>query len=368
VSEPRFERHQLGDALQKAAELQEGRADPGAADRLGLRGIQEMSGVSERASAGSRERETSIFRAFVRSIARALRKLGVAIVFVALAQPVAAQQQPVGDDAFRILRQLFDYDATLPLNARTVQRFDTTSFYREKFVINGWQGTRIPGLIAIPKAGGSRYPVVLLIDGIGGWKERWWQQTSWNRGRVLIDSLVASGFAVVMIDAPASGERIYENDFESAETFIRKPAQLQSLAIQNTIEHRRVLDYVVTRTDVDTARIGVLGLSLGGMTAFYLGTVETRLKAAVTGLTPLWRGGDVTSAANYAPHVRMPMLMLMGRQDSYYTAQHVDDVYRSLGSKSKHLIWYDVGHRLPEDYASAAADWFRRHLSATGDR
>ena len=368
MSEPRFERHQLSDALQKAAELQEGRADPGAVDRLGLQGIQEMSRSPEQQSAGAPEREKNPFRALARSLARALRGWGIGVVFLALAAPAVAQQQPVGDEAFRVLRQLFDYDASLPLETRTLQRFDTTSFSREKFVINGWQGTRVPGLVAVPKTGAGRFPVILLIDGIGGWKERWWQQTSWNRGRVLIDSLLGSGFAVAMIDAPASGERIYENDFESAETFIRKPAQLQSLVIQNTIEHRRVLDYLATRADIDTARIGVLGLSLGGMTAFYLGTVDTRLKAAVTGLTPLWRGGDVTSPANYASRVQMPMLMLMGRQDSYYTTEHVDQVYGLLGSKSKHVIWYDVGHRLPEVYASDAADWFRRYLPTAGSR
>lgn len=279
----------------------------------------------------------------------------------------ASAQVPVGDEAFRIIRQLFEYDATLPLNPRIIQKLDSAAFAREKFVIDGWRGTRIPGLIALPKNAQSRHPVVLLIDGIGGWKERWWQPTSWNRGRVLVDTLLANGYAVIMIDAPASGDRIHENDFETAETFIRKPAQFRDFAIQNTIEHRRVLDYLATRADIDTTRIGALGLSVGGMTTFFLGTIEPRIKAGVTGLTPLWRFGDITSPGNYASRISMPLLMLMGRKDSYYTAAHVDQVYGLLGSSAKEVVWYDVGHRLPEGYAGEAADWFRQHLTATNE-
>jgi hypothetical protein len=128
VSEPRFERHQLSDVLQKAAELQEGRADPGAVDRLGLRGIQQM--VSERESAGPPARAKNPIRALFRFLARALKKSGFAIVLLALATPAAAQHMPVGDEAFRVMRQVFDYDATLPLDARTLQRFYTTTFSR----------------------------------------------------------------------------------------------------------------------------------------------------------------------------------------------------------------------------------------------
>lgn len=60
MSEPRFERHQLGEVLQKAAELQEGRADAGAADRLGLRELQQLSEESVPPSAASGQDETAV--------------------------------------------------------------------------------------------------------------------------------------------------------------------------------------------------------------------------------------------------------------------------------------------------------------------
>lgn len=290
-------------------------------------------------------------------------RIAMVLIVLAVAAPVDAQQrQPVGEQAYRIVESLFEYDAALPLNSHTILVFDTTTFRREKFVIDGWRGSRVPGLIAVPKAAAAPAPVIMLVDGIGGWKERWWQHSSWNRGRLLVDSLITSGFAVVMIDAPASGERTYENDYETAEVFIRKPAQLRDLVLQNTIEHRRVLDYLATRADIDTTRIGVAGLSLGGMVTFVLGAVEPRIKAGAAGLTPLWRFGPVTSAATYASHVEMPLLMLMGRTDSYYAAADVDQVYGLLRSDVKHLVWYDVGHRLPEAYAGEMAAWFRKHL------
>lgn len=276
-----------------------------------------------------------------------------------LASAVPAQSA-AGD--FRLLAQLFTYDATLPLNARTLERFDTVTFVRQKLVFDGWRGSRVPGLVAVPKSGTARHPVIVLVDGIGGWKERWWQSTSWNRGRVLIDSLLQSGFAVAMVDAPASGERTYENDFETAETFIRKPAQWREMGIQNAIEQRRLLDYLAARADIDTTRIGVLGLSHGGMMTFVLAAVEPRVRAAVAGLTPMQNIPDVLLPANYASRVRIPLLMLAGRTDGWYTADQTENALGLIGSTDKQLVWYDVGHRLPEEYAGAAAAWFRRYL------
>jgi dienelactone hydrolase len=214
----------------------------------------------------------------------------------------------------------------------------------------------------VPKTNAARHPIILLIDGIGGWKERWWQWSSWNRGRVLIDSLVSGGYAVVMIDAFASGERTHENDYETAETFVNKFPQFRDLALQNTIEHRRLLDYLATRNDIDTTRVACLGLSLGGMTTFYLAANEPRIKAGVAGVTPMQRIPDVLWPGHYAPHVRVPMLMLMGSTDAFYTKEQVERVFNAVASSQKKLVWYETGHRLPAEYAGAAVAWFREHL------
>jgi dienelactone hydrolase len=282
-------------------------------------------------------------------------------VIVTLASSAFAQPART-DSVARVHAALFSYDATLPLNARTFDRMDSATFVREKLVFDGWRGARVPGLVAVPKTPVGRRPVIVLVDGLGGWKERWWQPTSWNRGKVLIDSLLRSGFAVAMVDAPSSGERIFENDFESAETFVRRQAQWRDMGLQNAIEVRRLLDYLATRSDIDTSRVGMLGLSHGGMMTFVLSALEPRVKAAVAGLTPLHNIPDALLPYNYAASIRIPFLMLAGRTDSWYTQAEADRALGMLGSAAKELTWYEVGHRLPDDYAGAAARWFRTHL------
>jgi dienelactone hydrolase len=285
-----------------------------------------------------------------------------AMCLAVLISSASRAQSAASDATFRTLAGLFAYDAALPLNARTFEKVDTTTFVRQKLVFDGWRGSRVPGLVAVPKNSTARHPVILLIDGIGGWKERWWQSTSWNRGRILIDSLLASGYAVAMLDAPASGERTYENDYQTAESFIGTLPQWRDMGLQNAIEHRRLIDYLSTRADIDSTHIGVLGLSHGAMMTFVLAAIEPRVKVAVAGLTPMQNIPDVLLPSNYASRVRVPILMLAGTQDAWYTHDQAEKVFATIASKEKQIVWYDVGHRVPEEYAGAAANWFRHHL------
>ena len=54
--------------------------------------------------------------------------------------------------------------------------------------------------------------------------------------------------------------------------------------------------------------------------------------------------------------------MLAGTQDTWYTRDQAEKVFATIVSKEKQIVWYDAGHRLPEEYAGAAATWFRHHF------
>ena len=271
--------------------------------------------------------------------------------FIAVAAATAARAQSP-----------FAYDRSVSLNARILQRVDTATFVREKIAFDGGAGLRVPALVAVPKGGPARKPLILLVDGIGGWKERWWQATSWNRGRILIDSLLAAGFAVAMSDAPASGERTFENDFVSAESFIGDTVKWLDMGVKNAIDSRRLLDYLSTRPDIDTTRFGVLGLSHGGMMTFVLSEIEPRVKVAVSGLAPLQKIPAMLNPATHAARVRIPMLMFAATQDGWYTRPQVEAAFAAIGTSDKKLLWYEGGHRPPPDYAGDATRWFRDHL------
>ena len=256
----------------------------------------------------------------------------------------------------------FDYDRRAPLNDRVIERMDSAAFTRQKVVFDGGRDARVPALIAVPKNGVARHPVIVLVDGIGGWKERWWSPTSWNRGKILIDSLIAAGFAVAMADAPASGERTFENDFVSAESFIRDLPKWESMGITNVVETRRLIDYLILRPDIDSTRIGMLGLSHGGMVTFALAASDSRVRAAVAGLTPLQKIPEVLMPPSYASRIHVPMLVLAGTTDGWYTREQVDRAFAAIATSDKQLVWYEVGHRVPEAYAAEASRWFRRVL------
>lgn len=275
-------------------------------------------------------------------------RLAAALLWSAIAAGAAQAQD-----------SLFAYDRAAPLNARVVERMDSARFTREKVVFDGGAG-RVPGLVAMPKDGAARHPLIVLVDGIGGWKERWWSPTSWNRGRILMDSLLSAGFAVAMADAPASGERTFENDFVTAESFVKDLPKWRAMGVRNAIETRRLMDYLVSRVDVDSTRIGMLGLSHGGMMTFLLTANDRRIKAAVAGLTPLQKIPDVLMPQVYAPRVRIPLLMLAGSRDAWYTREQVEAAFAAVATTDKKLVWYDVGHRMPEEYAGEATRWFAR--------
>lgn len=87
------------------------------------------------------------------------------------------------------------------------------------------------------------------------------------------------------LDFEYHGERSFNNDFDQPLSIVTRDDgvnQYRELLVQSTIEYRRVMDYLATRSELDSTRIGVLGYSLGGVMVFALAGVDSRIRVAVT--------------------------------------------------------------------------------------
>ncbi|TDQ33126.1 alpha/beta hydrolase [Zeaxanthinibacter enoshimensis] len=295
-------------------------------------------------------------------------------VYMALVVPVQAQRDstvtlnPADEETFRVIHNFFEYDTGMPLDARVVERTEGEAYTREKIVFSGVRDSRVPGYLALPKGGSAPYPCVLLMHGVSSSKESWWEDQSFSSGGLLTKELLNSGIAVLTLDAEYHGERISGNDFEGAGVFIFEKGWMyraRDMVVQSVIEHRRALDYLATREDIDTTRLGIAGFSMGGMMVFNLAAVEPRVKVAVAAVTPLLKDANSALAVfNFAPYVRnTPVLMLMGTGDTRnYTREEAEWLHDLIRTEIKNLVFYESGHNLPPEWTGRAADWLQEYL------
>jgi hypothetical protein len=113
--------------------------------------------------------------------------------------------------------------------------------------------------------------------------------------------LAQRGYVVLAPDYPSFGE-LADYDFQC------DPHASGSLA--GIVSHRRGVDLLSSRPEVDAARIGAIGHSLGGHNAIFIGIFDSRVKGVVSscGWDPFhaYRGGRIGGWAQdaYMPWVR----------------------------------------------------------------
>ncbi|NAY90453.1 alpha/beta fold hydrolase [Muricauda sp. JGD-17] len=275
---------------------------------------------------------------------------------------------PIKSEAFKVMNHFFDYDKSIPLGARTVEKNEDINYIREKIVFEGIANSRVPGYLGIPKKGNGPYKCVLVLHGVGDSKESWWKENSFNSGRLLTERLIDSGFAVLSLDAEYHGERMLNNDYESADVFIFQKGwvmRARDMIVQTVIEYRRAMDYLATREEIDSTGFGAIGYSMGGMMVFNLSAVDSRLNTAVASVTPVLKEPfSALAVYNFAPFVKTSsFLMLMGESDNRnYSKTDGQKLYDLLKSKNKEIKWFDSGHKLPDEWTTSAATWISKYL------
>ena len=280
--------------------------------------------------------------------------------------------EPASDEAFTAVAEGFEDDAAVPANPRpalTCARGrcspseDRGSHIRETVVFDGPEGSPVPAYFARPPGDQGPYPVVVLLHALNGSRGDFWAEGTPLDS--LREALHASGFAVLVLDAPYHGARLYENDFNDPPHLVLsgQADRLRDMSTRSVIEHRRALDYLATRDDVDASRIGALGFSQGAMHALYLSAVDPRVSAAVVWATPMRKNDPPFYPGHFAQRAQTEaVLMIAGTDDPFYSVAEAETVFGLLPTDEKRLVLYDGGHQARLAEVPIAVDWLGEHL------
>jgi dienelactone hydrolase len=150
---------------------------------------------------------------------------------------------------------------------------DTAQF---RFAYASKPGQRVPGVLLKSANSQGRRPVVIVLHGTGGNKE----------GMLpLCTKLAARGFIAVAIDAPYHGERSRAGkgtvDYNAAIVGAWHGSGEHPFFYDTVWDVMRLVDYLQTRDDVDPERIGLTGISKGGIETYLTAAVDERIAAAV---------------------------------------------------------------------------------------
>jgi dipeptidyl aminopeptidase/acylaminoacyl peptidase len=170
--------------------------------------------------------------------------------------------------------------------------------------------------------------------------------------------LVKSGRAVVY---PVY-QGTYERRLPNAEVGTTAYRDMQ---VQWAKDFLRVVDYIVTRPDVDVTRLGYFSVSMGSYFSPIPLALEPRIKGAVVIAGGLrYNYPPETQPANFMPRVHVPTLLINGDAD-FETPPKARERYVSLlGTTEKKRITLEGGH-VPSDYISVireALAWYDKYL------
>jgi predicted esterase len=130
---------------------------------------------------------------------------------------------------------------------------------------------RVPGIIIRPENAAGRRPAVILLHGTGDSKEGMLD---------LASELAARAFLAVAIDGRYHGERS-KTGYDDAILRAYKTGKEHPFLYDTVWDVMRLIDYLETRDDVDPKRIGLIGISKGGMETYLAAAADRRIAVAI---------------------------------------------------------------------------------------
>ncbi len=281
------------------------------------------------------------------------------------AQPLKAEERdfskvkPVSDDVFRAYTAMYSYAKT-PLNAKVEGVVQETEDWKEQKIRfdAAYNGERMTAYLFLPKNVKPPYQTILFFPsarvlGIANSKDLSDIQ--------FFDYIVKSGRAVMY--------PVYK------ETYERKAAGAVPWTLEVATEQfkdlSRSVDYLATRSDIDTKKLAYVGVSMGSAEGVdYATLLQNKLRTVIflDGGFFLGKFPPGVDPADFAPRLKIPVLMVNGRYDfSFPLETSQDPLIKMIGTpaaEKRHVVM-ESPHDVTVQYAELVKEtlsWLDKYL------
>lgn len=309
------------------------------------------------------------------------------------AEEFAKYQQRRREDLWNLLGDLpWRHEPAPP---RVVSREDHGTYTLERLVLDLNGVEPVPALLLIPKKRKEKAPGMLFIHWHAGeyylGKEQLLKGTQVQPAYAPV--MAEMGIVTLAIDSWCFGERQHDPDGFRGEqdTFKLMLWRGQVLYGMMMFDEYRAFQYLASRPEVDTERMGATGMSMGSTKAWWLAALEPRVRLTVDicCLTDF----DALIAAHGLYHhgvyyfvpsllkefdttgineliVPRPRLSVDGRKDQLTPPAGVETVrnnllplYRRFGREEDcHIELFDCAHQELPAMRSLIIEWMRKHM------
>lgn len=175
-------------------------------------------------------------------------------------------QDEVRSELFSLLKldDLLTNRENVPLNPKELLSEDKGAYLLKEIEINATSRRRIRVVATFPKHSTGPWPAVVCIHGHGGESRSVYEKASIYKG--FADALATRNYVTIAVFV--SQHEVYEEG--------------RMLMGERLWDLMRCVDYLESLAEVDNARIGCAGLSLGGEMAMWLGGMDQRIQATVS--------------------------------------------------------------------------------------
>jgi len=335
----------------------------------------------------------------------AKRWLGQAEVAPPLAAPKSRadwerQRQPVRAELWRLLGKL-PPRPKVP-RVQTLSSEERADCRVEKFQFDNGAGATVPGYVVLPKRLSGKAPGILFCHWHGGEYEIGKEELFQTRHCPAAPgpTFAQRGFVVVGIDAYCFGERNGQGpggpdekgqagELTASKFNLWVGRTLWGMILRDDL---MALDYLASRPEVDAARLGVTGISMGATRTWWLMALDERLKTGVA-VACLTRYQNLIEHQELKAHgiyyfvpgmlnhfdteaivalsAPRPILFMTGDQDAGSPVDGIEaiesavrPVYRACGQENafQSVIYAGVGHAYTAEMWAKTVAWMDEHL------